>query len=114
MSAPDPPVRKNAGDSIAGSGLHAAVSLRGSRNDLIEFFKPDALLVQIVSLPLFLPWFECEISQNTEPDMCIGCDVRIKGDLNFSVLLRIDGQVEGRLAAPMKVSSALMLYSQLF
>jgi cytoskeletal protein CcmA (bactofilin family) len=40
--------------------------------------------------------------QSSKPDMIIGSKNRVRGDIKFDGLLRVDGTIEGRITAPIE------------
>jgi cytoskeletal protein CcmA (bactofilin family) len=44
-----------------------------------------------------------EIFAQQQPDMVIGSNIKVKGDMKFDGLLRIDGNVDGQLISPVEV-----------
>ncbi len=84
-SAPPPPVRHTKDKAKANSKALRHRIHRDEHDSRIASYPPITSALSLL---------------NEEPDMTIGEQVKLKGNLTFDSLLRIDGTVEGELIAP--------------
>ncbi len=84
-SAPPPPIRHTKDKAKANSKALRHRIHRDEHDSRIASYPPITSALSLL---------------NEEPDMTIGEQVKLKGNLTFDSLLRIDGTVEGELIAP--------------